>query len=286
MQTKKHINKIIILGLIVLFITLIVSYFYKKGLLPQSPIKLPLVIPTPAPVLSTYQSEKYKFSFSYPKDWQLTASDLEDVVQSANIPDNSILLQLTGTSDKGRFEVLVWKNLNKTPVTDWVRWYLHEEIDTEAVPEEFNYYFQGENAIQFVVESDVRKKLLQYIFINHNANVFEFIFEKSESAEKDFHQIKESFQFHDQETIPDNASKVIQLAKNNLSQKTGLPIDLIEVIEVVPMQWSDSSLGCPEEGKAYLEVITPGYRINLKAENTTFIYHTDLEKNVVLCPES
>lgn len=287
MQTKKHhTNKIINLGLIVLFITLLVSYLYKKGLLVESPVKLPLVIPTPSPVIQIYKSDKYKFMLTYPSGWKISTSDLEDTVQSKNIPDNSILFQLTGTSDKGKFEVLVWKNLNKTSVTDWVGWYLHEEIDIETVPKEFNYQLKGNDAIQFIAESKARKKPLQYIFLNRETMVFELIFERNDFTGKEFEQIIESFQFLDKTQVAGEAEKVVTKAKENLAQKEGVPVDNIETVSVTPIQWNDSSLGCSETGKVYLQVITSGFKVTLKVKNTLFTYHTDLENNVVLCSES
>jgi hypothetical protein len=49
-------------------------------------------------------------------------------------------------------------------------------------------------------------------------------------------------------------------------------------------QWSDTSLGCPQEGFMYAQVITPGYLIVLEAQGQTYEYHTDTQANVVLCP--
>jgi hypothetical protein len=49
------------------------------------------------------------------------------------------------------------------------------------------------------------------------------------------------------------------------------------------MEWSDASLGCPQEGMMYAQVITPGYLIVLEAQGQTFEYHTDQGTNVVLC---
>lgn len=298
MQTKKHhTNKIINLGLIVLFITLLVSYFYKKGLLVESPIKLPLVIPTPSPVAETYKSDKYKFMLTYPSRWKVSTLDLPEVTQSDNIPDNSILFQLTGTSDKGKFEVLVWKNLNKTTVTDWVGWYLHEEIDVKTIPKEFNYSLKGNDAIQFIAESKARKKPLHYIFLNNDNRVFEFIFERDDLIRKEvadnldlsqtsYDQIIKSFQFINVYQVPKEAEEVVLFTKENLSQRINLPVDQITVTDVLSREWNDSSLGCGEKGKAYLQVITPGFAITLQGKGKQYIYHTDLEKNVVFCSES
>lgn len=69
----------------------------------------------------------------------------------------------------------------------------------------------------------------------------------------------------------------------DLSKQTGLPADQITVASVQPMEWSDASLGCPQEGMMYAQVITPGYLVVLSAQGQTYEYHTDQGTNVILC---
>ncbi len=69
----------------------------------------------------------------------------------------------------------------------------------------------------------------------------------------------------------------------DLAKQTGIPADQITVEKVEPMEWSDTSLGCPQEGMMYAQVITPGYLIVLNAQGNTYEYHTDQRANVVLC---
>ena len=58
----------------------------------------------------------------------------------------------------------------------------------------------------------------------------------------------------------------------------------VEVLSVEEVTWPDASLGCPEPGKVYAQVLTPGYRIVLKAQGRTYTYHTDRSRHFVLCP--
>ena len=55
------------------------------------------------------------------------------------------------------------------------------------------------------------------------------------------------------------AAALIEQAKLDLSERTGIAVNDITVQSVQPMQWRDSSLGCPKPGMQYLQVITPGY---------------------------
>lgn len=83
--------------------------------------------------------------------------------------------------------------------------------------------------------------------------------------------------------IPQEAEPQVAHAKQDLAQRLGVSVDSITVREVEEVEWRDSSLGCPEPGKAYLQVITPGYKIILEAQGKSYEYHTDRGKNVVLC---
>lgn len=69
----------------------------------------------------------------------------------------------------------------------------------------------------------------------------------------------------------------------DLSKQTGVSADQITVDAVHPMEWPDASLGCPQEGMMYAQVITPGYLIVLSVQGQTYEYHTDQKANVVLC---
>ncbi len=76
--------------------------------------------------------------------------------------------------------------------------------------------------------------------------------------------------------------KVRTLAIADLAERLGIARSAITVKEVVEAQWRDSSLGCPQPGMMYLQVITPGYQIVLEANGKTYTYHTS-RSQVVLC---
>jgi hypothetical protein len=71
-------------------------------------------------------------------------------------------------------------------------------------------------------------------------------------------------------------------AKADLAQRKGVGEDEIAVVSVEATKWPDASLGCPEEGMMYAQVITPGYQILLSAEGETYDYRTDMHR-VRLC---
>lgn len=68
-----------------------------------------------------------------------------------------------------------------------------------------------------------------------------------------------------------------------IADDLGLDGDDVQVLIVEPREWPDASLGCPEPGYAYAEVITPGYLIVVQAGGEEFEFHTDESNAVVRC---
>ena len=77
--------------------------------------------------------------------------------------------------------------------------------------------------------------------------------------------------------------KIIEIAKADLAQRIAVSASQITVVEATEVEWSDSSLGCPQPGMFYLQVITPGYRILLEASGTQYEYHSNRDTYVVYC---
>lgn len=48
--------------------------------------------------------------------------------------------------------------------------------------------------------------------------------------------------------------------------------------------WPDGSLGCPEPGRMYTQMLVEGYRVVAKTSAGEMTYHTDSRGNVVNCP--
>ena len=76
---------------------------------------------------------------------------------------------------------------------------------------------------------------------------------------------------------------VVRLAKQDIAARQGIAEANITVTAIEQVEWNDSSLGCPQPGQMYLQVITPGYRIMLKAGGFLYEYHSDRSKRVVFC---
>ena len=87
----------------------------------------------------------------------------------------------------------------------------------------------------------------------------------------------------DDQTLP----RLTERAIDDLVQATDAAADEITVVRTEEVEWSDTSLGCPEPDTMYAQVITPGYLIVLESGGNTYEYHagTDPEGPLVLCPE-
>lgn len=76
----------------------------------------------------------------------------------------------------------------------------------------------------------------------------------------------------------------VQKAIDALAQHLNVPTSSITVVGIpLPVQWNDSSLGCPQPGMTYTQVVTPGYLITLEAGDGTWEIHTNLTDSVVVC---
>ena len=74
-----------------------------------------------------------------------------------------------------------------------------------------------------------------------------------------------------------------ELAVADLAGQLGIAAEAITVRSVEAVEWSDASLGCPEPGMMYAQVITPGYRIVLEANGQSYEYHAGRKGTIVRC---
>lgn len=78
-------------------------------------------------------------------------------------------------------------------------------------------------------------------------------------------------------------SKATELAIKTLAKQNDVALDKIQVDSVKAVQWSDSSLGCPQPGMMYAQVVTPGFLVTLLdvSKSTTHFVHVGAGRAVV-----
>lgn len=77
--------------------------------------------------------------------------------------------------------------------------------------------------------------------------------------------------------------ELITNVKADLAGRLSLPMQEISLIEFTAVEWSDSSLDCPEPEMSYLQVITPGYRMILQVNGNSYEYHSNRDSYFVYC---
>lgn len=75
--------------------------------------------------------------------------------------------------------------------------------------------------------------------------------------------------------MADSQIPAVVLARTKLAQELGCDEQAIDVVEFEAVEWRDSSLGCPQPGMMYMQVITPGYRVTLEHNGQRHTLHTD-----------
>ena len=82
---------------------------------------------------------------------------------------------------------------------------------------------------------------------------------------------------------PSGLESLIEKAKEHLAQRLAVSTNEISVVEATSVMWPDSSLGCPQKGMVYTQVLTPGYLILLEHGGNTYEYHASSHDYVTTC---
>ena len=86
---------------------------------------------------------------------------------------------------------------------------------------------------------------------------------------------------------PANSSldTLIEKVKEDLAGRLSITTMQINLVEATEVEWNDSSLGCPQPGMEYLQVITPGYLIKLETSGNLYEYHSNRDSYFIFCAE-
>jgi len=69
-------------------------------------------------------------------------------------------------------------------------------------------------------------------------------------------------------------SPMTEQCKADLAKRLNVHADMINVISAKPATWSDTSLGMPQIGGIYAQMMTPGMVVILKCKNSQYVYTT------------
>lgn len=86
--------------------------------------------------------------------------------------------------------------------------------------------------------------------------------------------------------VPPAARGLVDRALRNLQQRMALgSTGEIRIVSVEEVEWSDTSLDCPDPEMTYRRENTPGYLILLEAAGRTYEYHSDTAYSIILCKD-
>jgi hypothetical protein len=76
---------------------------------------------------------------------------------------------------------------------------------------------------------------------------------------------------------------LVQAAIEDLSGRLHVAARAITVISAQPVRWPDRSLGCPQQGMVYPQVMVDGAKIVLSTGGRTYAYHQGGSRGPFLC---
>lgn len=78
-------------------------------------------------------------------------------------------------------------------------------------------------------------------------------------------------------------AEVIEAARADAARRSGLAAGAFEVIEARAVTWPDGSLGCPQPGMMYVQVITPGYQVVFDVDGVQYDIRASAQGGALLC---
>ncbi|HEY3079096.1 MAG TPA: hypothetical protein VGM69_04250 [Chloroflexota bacterium] len=82
---------------------------------------------------------------------------------------------------------------------------------------------------------------------------------------------------------PMSEDQIKQIAQDALARALNVPAGQVAVERVESVEWNDASLGCPQPGMMYAQVITPGFRVIANVNGQRKEVHADRAGHAVVC---
>lgn len=76
---------------------------------------------------------------------------------------------------------------------------------------------------------------------------------------------------------------LLQAMSGDLARRLAVDPGTLAVVSAEFVTWPDGSLGCPQPGMAYQQVLIDGYRVVLSHGDNQYAYHSSVDGNFLLC---
>jgi hypothetical protein len=73
------------------------------------------------------------------------------------------------------------------------------------------------------------------------------------------------------------AREIYLLARADLARRLRIETEAVGLVELIPITWPDTGMGCPEDDREYESIAVPGYRLVLRVDDEEHIYHASFE---------
>ncbi|MFQ5613013.1 MAG: hypothetical protein ACE5H9_12865 [Anaerolineae bacterium] len=83
-----------------------------------------------------------------------------------------------------------------------------------------------------------------------------------------------------------SVDEMVAKAKEDLARRLSIGVDQISLREAREVTWPDASLGCPQPGMVYAQVLQDGLLIRLSAGGRIYFYHSGGSRDPFLCEQS
>ena len=80
--------------------------------------------------------------------------------------------------------------------------------------------------------------------------------------------------------------QAVAAALQDAATQLGVAASELSLQQIEAREWGDSSLGCPQPGNLYSQIVTPGFLIVINSRGKQLEYHSDTRGRVVLCQGS
>jgi len=82
---------------------------------------------------------------------------------------------------------------------------------------------------------------------------------------------------------PEALPPPVQLALEVAAREHDVPLTAVTLVSFAERDWPSPALGCPEEGRLYPQIVTPGYLIVVTVQAVQREYHTDSRMGITSC---
>lgn len=77
----------------------------------------------------------------------------------------------------------------------------------------------------------------------------------------------------------------VEVAVEDLAGRLGVQAGDIRIVSAEAVSWGDTSLGCPQPGMRYAQVVTDGTQIVLEHDGDRYDYHSGGDRTPFLCEQ-